>query len=157
MTIEEAKRILHPNTSREAIAEIDYHNGFNREKGVETVMEACRVACSVMTAFEQFKWERDMAIATLEEIGLGLGSKTDHIREVLDKFKWIPCSERLPENGNAKYYLVCHNDGILGTLHYYEGWNCSGLPNGEVHRRYEMHDVIAWMELPEPYKEGEQK
>lgn len=48
MTLEEAKRILHPNTSREALAEINEQNGFDREKGIEKVKEACLVACEAL-------------------------------------------------------------------------------------------------------------
>lgn len=116
MTIEEARRILHPDTSREAIAETNKQNEFNYEKGIKRVKEACLVAC-----------------------------------EVMDKFKWIPCSERLPKN-ERKFYMVCHSDGIIGVTWYCEGWNCHRLCDGEVCREYEMHSVIAWMELPEPYK-----
>ena len=48
MTLEEAKRILHPDTSRVAIADIDANNGFNREKGIEKVKEACLMACEAL-------------------------------------------------------------------------------------------------------------
>ena len=48
MTIEEAKRILHPDTSREAISEINEQNGFDHEKGIEKVKEACLVACEAL-------------------------------------------------------------------------------------------------------------
>lgn len=34
---------------------------------------------------EQIKWERDIALSQLEEIGLGLGEKTDRVREALGK------------------------------------------------------------------------
>lgn len=55
MTIEEAIRILDPETSSEAIGEIEYYAGFNKDKTIEKVNEACEVACSVMRAFEKLK------------------------------------------------------------------------------------------------------
>ena len=51
MTVEEAIRILDPKTSAEAIAEINYYTGFNRDKSIEKVEEACVVACGVMREY----------------------------------------------------------------------------------------------------------
>ena len=48
MSIEEAIRILDPKTSADAIAEIEYYAGFNRDKPIEKVDEACEVACDIM-------------------------------------------------------------------------------------------------------------
>lgn len=48
MSIEEAIRILDPETSADAIAEIEYYVGFNRDNSIEKVNEACTVACGVM-------------------------------------------------------------------------------------------------------------
>lgn len=55
MTIEEAIRILDPETSSEAIAEIKNYTGFNKDKTIEKINEACEVACSVMRSFEKLK------------------------------------------------------------------------------------------------------
>ena len=51
MTVEEAIRILDPETSAEAIAEINYYSGFNRDKGIEKVNEACIIACNIMRKY----------------------------------------------------------------------------------------------------------
>nr|DAW63713.1 MAG TPA: hypothetical protein [Caudoviricetes sp.] len=49
MTYTEAKRILHPDTTREAIAEIEFLGGFNgEEKSREAVDEACIMACEAL-------------------------------------------------------------------------------------------------------------
>lgn len=49
MTYEEAKRILHPNTTREALAEIEFLGGFKgKEKLREAVDEACLIACEAL-------------------------------------------------------------------------------------------------------------
>lgn len=55
--------------------------------------------------------------------------------------QWIPCSERLPEEGG--YYLTT----TMYQEVYCDYWN------GDNFDRTEM--VIAWMPLPEPWK-GEQ-
>ena len=71
---------------------------------------------------------------------------------------WIPVSEELPEE--YKYVLVTvnekHNKTIpdsvvmIGCYTYEQGW----ILNGYI----DLVDlnVIAWMPLPKPYKEGEQ-
>lgn len=46
MTCEAAKRILHPDTTREALAEIEFLGGFKgKEKLREAVDEACLPVC----------------------------------------------------------------------------------------------------------------
>jgi len=51
MSIEEAIRILDLETSADAIAEIEYYAGFNKDKPIEKVNEACVVACDVMKRY----------------------------------------------------------------------------------------------------------
>ena len=52
MSIEEAIRILNPETSADAIAEIEYYAGFNKDKVIEEVNKACVVACDVMREYK---------------------------------------------------------------------------------------------------------
>lgn len=68
--------------------------------------------------------------------------------------KWIPCSERLPEEYGE--YLVWWTD--ITRSQYYEiveyepsnGWI------GDIPQAVEgKYSVIAWQPLPEPYKESE--
>ena len=76
--------------------------------------------------------------------------------------RWIPCSERLPENDNEVLITVwdAEDDYVEVYKGFYQGhewWTqwchgCSkikGEPCGE-------NIVIAWMPLPEPYKGGEE-
>lgn len=55
--------------------------------------------------------------------------------------RWIPCSERLPFN--AGYYLTTTTHNEVYCDYYY--WNLNEWNRSE--------QVIAWMPLPEPYKE----
>lgn len=49
MTYEEAKRILHPDTTLEALAEIEFLGGFKgKEKSRKAVDEACLMACEAL-------------------------------------------------------------------------------------------------------------
>lgn len=51
MSIEEAIRILDSETSAYAIVENKYYAGFNKDKPIEKVNEACVVACDVMKRY----------------------------------------------------------------------------------------------------------
>lgn len=65
--------------------------------------------------------------------------------------KWIPCSERLPEESGR--YITTAYDGVsrrTSTAVFQKrlgGWCMSG--------RMAYWRVVSWMPLPEPYKEGE--
>ena len=70
-----------------------------------------------------------------------------------DRPRWIPCSERLPEE--RKSYWVCTDNGEQFACRwtdanpFWEGdsttwhWNIYDIPPHS--------EVIAWMELPKPY------
>lgn len=71
--------------------------------------------------------------------------------EALKAQQWIPCSERLPEGD----VLCCdiHKNLMIGYVFVSE---CSNTGyNADSEQEY-MCDCIAWMPLPEPYKEEEQ-
>ena len=70
------------------------------------------------------------------------------IEELIDaldktiKYKWTSVHDKLPEEGHS--YLVCLEDGDIFEDDYYSyGWDDWG------------DEVVAWMPLPEPYKEEE--
>ena len=85
--------------------------------------------------------------------------------------RWIPCSERLPEERD--WYLgifkepdtgwinpipfIC--DYLLGTktkATTKEGWILKGHTDREEYIDYYFNlECVAWMPLPEPYKGGE--
>ena len=60
--------------------------------------------------------------------------------------KWIPVSERLPEEGQG--CLVCDKGQILIDTFIGHG--------NPYNWRWYVRDYEAWMPLPEPYKEGEE-
>lgn len=68
---------------------------------------------------------------------------------------WIPVSERLPEESD--YYMACIHNEILNKYYCRSEWfSINNNYYGELAwidlKSYEK--VIAWMPLPEPYKEG---
>lgn len=49
MNYQEAIRLLHPDTTEEAIAEIEYYGGFKGyEKAMQAINEACILACEAL-------------------------------------------------------------------------------------------------------------
>ena len=82
--------------------------------------------------------------------------------EEMQRYMWIPCSERLPEE-NGRYlvtYPLLINKPWISILWYgrptfpetdHPCFYASDDEYGDV----EYNDVIAWAPLPEPYKEGE--
>lgn len=75
---------------------------------------------------------------------------------------WTPCSERLPDEGER--VLATHLGGLNPDRqvieHVYEdgkftlGWDLDmNIDSPTFGLRY-MGKVVAWMPLPEPYKEG---
>ena len=91
-----------------------------------------------------------------------------------DSFEWIPVTERLPEEYEsdfAKYYGTdqwnntlwrAKSKEVLVCFEYVDGSRCvrsSFTMDGKwnIERKRVLHDlkVIAWMPMPEPYKENE--
>ena len=60
------------------------------------------------------------------------------LKQLREQTRWIPVSERLPENGT---YLICTDDGYIATIMYDRsmGWLLDS-------------NIIAWMPLLQPYK-----
>lgn len=70
--------------------------------------------------------------------------------------QWIPVSERLPEpnawNGlTARHYLIQNEyEDMLVARYDGKGWE-------QIYQhKYLEDDIIAWMPLPEPYREVEE-
>ena len=61
--------------------------------------------------------------------------------------KWIPCSERLPEENQI---CIVTDETRQNT---YEYKFCKQTYDEEQGWTYLKHRIIAWMPLPEPYKE----
>lgn len=72
------------------------------------------------------------------------------------KQRWIPVTERLP--GKQGTYLVTVNDGGINVA--IAEWWFNYLDNGEGYFVCDdcfAEDITAWMQLPEPYKVGEEE
>lgn len=91
MTREEAARILDPETSREALDEIEYYGGF---RGYEAVLEAVNEACRI--AAEVLRNRKTGEALTLEQL-----------REMNGQPVWVKRNE---EPYDGKWFIVDHAD-----------------------------------------------
>ena len=73
MTIEDIREY-----KNNAVEILRKHDQYATAKAVEEAFMA--LAC-----LGQYMWERDVAISQLEELGLSLGQKVDHVKETIDK------------------------------------------------------------------------
>ena len=94
-------------------------------------------------ADNQIPEERDAFVTYMELIA--------ELQEAIEQDEkengWIPVSERLPENGT---YITTLDGELVGQEEPFTGM--CGIENG----KWDDEDcVIAWMPLPEPYKEDE--
>lgn len=82
---------------------------------------------------------------------------SDDVEDALDtaisalaEQRWIPCDETIEIPDHEVLACDKYGEEILGYLEYAdEQWICES-------EDCVMYDPIAWMEKPEPYKEGEQ-
>ena len=78
-----------------------------------------------------------------------------HMNEVNDTnvgSNWIPCSERLPEEGI--YVMCCFDDGTVDVL--WQKWQEDEALLFYADFDNQIRKVIAWQPLPEPYKGGKE-
>lgn len=96
-----------------------------------------------------------------QRIAIGLPPVIHHekpiTKENIDKSVWIPVSERLPEEEcdclvtTRRRYNISNNLEVVSCSYYPDmrsKWFLDGGGDAE--------NVIAWMPLPEPYKESEE-
>ena len=79
---------------------------------------------------------------------LGLIQSALIMKEALEKQLnngWIPISERLPKENEEVLITLIHGEVTWAYLHQKEWYN--------MFSTYPIERVIAWMPLPEPFKE----
>ena len=76
---------------------------------------------------------------TAEAIKMGI--------HALEENKWIPCSEKMPEDNTD--VIVCFYSGTVTEMRYWGNGIFQGI------YKHTTKVIVAWMPLPEPYKEGE--
>ena len=108
--------------------------------------------CNVI---EQYRWERDIALEQLKEIGCGFGQNMDDVKKALekaDKYRWHDLRKNpddLPEadgNSESDYVLV-----LIGTPEWNSWEQAYYHHDKKLWSTYEQN-VFAWRYV-EPFKE----
>ena len=87
-----------------------------------------------------------------EYVGDALDKAIEIVKQEAEKYDngWIPCSERLPEDGET--YLVT-NASSFGQCHTYKGWYDGKHKIWHMEENFERKmNVVAWQPLPQPYQ-----
>lgn len=97
---------------------------------------------------EQVRWERDVAIGQLRQLGVGFGEKIE-----AQIPKWISVEERLPDNhGDFLTKIHCAKGDWLEVNTFdhteKEWWHDAGNRTVDA-----TEFVTHWMPIPEPQKE----
>ena len=101
--------------------------------------------------------DRQAAIDALDCIN-GAEEVLRALPSVQPEQKWIPCSERLPKKERRTYW-VCTDAGTQHECRWTNnrfGMTVSDKWGWSIFDTPQYTKVIAWMPLPEPYREGGQ-
>ncbi len=91
MTTEQARKILHPDTTREAIAETERDGG----SGIAAVEEACLIACGALEKqipkkpYNRVKLGEKTVIGTCPECGGGNNSEYPYCGKCGQALNWM--------------------------------------------------------------------
>ena len=126
----------------------------DKGKAIDKAIEALE-RCNLV---EQYKWERDIALEQLKEMGCGFGQNMDDVKKALekaDKYRWHDLRKKpddLPEAIGGSYvseYVFV----MIGT----PGWNnCEWAYYKHNHKEWSTYEqnIIAWRYV-EPFEEEE--
>lgn len=105
--------------------------------------------------------DRDWIIGCIEHDGFIHTHRFDKANQIIHdalsaEAGWIPCSERLPKENEyvgdvCKYYLIQDEYGDMHVTHL----SSRGWETIESVKALGC-DVVAWMPLPKPYREGDE-
>ncbi len=118
---------------------------------VDKVVEMLEEECFSPIDYPGYAVDIEKAIEIVEEGGVdgGKRGKSEDAEELRSNSeatsKWVPCSERLPEN--AMNVIAQFSSGTVTELRYAGNGIFEGI------YEYSTKVIIAWMPLPEPYRE----
>lgn len=102
---------------------------------------------------------------TFGRTSLGLIDELRRLPSVTPEQRWIPCNDRLPEDGER--VLATHLGGLNPDRqvieHIYKngeftlGWDMDMNKDSPTFGQRYMGKVVAWMPIPEPYTEKQEE
>ena len=116
-----------------------------------TIIDAREVRKHAMTIYWQLKKYEDTGIspAQLQVIEEEYSKMAKELAELRQQNRWIPVSERLPDY-NEEVLITDGKYVTIDTRHFLENTEDGEAYTWDING---WDDVVAWMPLPEPYKE----
>lgn len=71
--------------------------------------------------------------------------------DVIESFRWIPVTERLPDPGTQSMLVCLRNGGIFMGISSFLG-EFKEISSMGIRSFCMDNQVVAWMQLPEPYQ-----
>lgn len=139
---------------KERLAITDYRQQIPEYYEAIEMAIAALERCNVV---EQYRWERDIALEQLKEIGCGFGQNMDDVKKALekaDKYRWHDLRKNpddLPEadgNSESDYVLV-----MIGTPEWNSWEQAYYHHDKKLWSTYDQN-VCAWRYI-EPFEEEE--
>ncbi|SFU57327.1 hypothetical protein [Butyrivibrio sp. INlla21] len=128
-------------------ANIDFVLGHESYKEwLETLPEVDSVSAST---YEQLRWERDVALTQLEELGKGLGEKTWHYCAAMEDLPKKHDEYLVTWTGYLGHKITKPLIAILEYSTFYDEWQTLEIEK----LGYRNVIVHAWMTLPKAYGE----
>ena len=135
-------------------------------KSLDSMLDKVRAEIEEMKLDEAIKCIEEMVeIGETYEVGkvveenIQLAEWLKELKQLREQYRWIPVSERLPEDGRPVliyawnvHHVIARYDEFRTANGYKKTWVTADAWNGNTKIK---HKVIAWMPLPEPYREGE--
>ena len=127
-----------------------------------------RTAIDALRAIKYGLWEIDIPSPTVPEY-VEHHEQIKNMMEIVDGWikrikeesavdatanRWIPCSERLPKYGKTVLITNAKGNVSYGRFRGVEFWEEDG-DSCWTWKKNTIEHVLAWMPLPEPYKEEE--
>lgn len=136
------RRAMSTNALEKILEEIE-----GRFEELRKVDDACRIYAECDRKFEDVKYFQTLIFANDRAKDIVKEIIRSHMADATDADNdWIPCNERLPEDGT---YLCTLDGELIGEQEPFTGM--CGIKNGKWD---EEGCVIAWKPLPEPYKQN---
>ena len=110
-------------------------------------------AIDALMAWEEYSvWDEECLKHRGEPFWVAPSDVIKQLPSAQPEQRWIPCSERLP-NGQTEVIVSCRDDSADAIYRYTaSGWITTDGEYWIVDNEINPY-VIAWCELPEPYRE----
>ena len=140
------------NVAEKALDEFLYNGKSIREWMQIIASEDCISRQAVLDVMKKHWLNGTVAHRVIDEIGLDINA----LPSVTHKQRWLPVSERVPEEFQRVLVTIVNykGDKVVRVAEYYNRKGVGVFQIKENHEQWEVGEegLLAWTPLPEPYK-----